>query len=615
MVTGPVLEDKENQEKRRTATTGSGPQTSTRDRKSLKGMTYDEQREALRPKDETPTLRELYPDHPLLKDRSSPWAESGAGALGAEKASNTSASKGLAGSISTEGATVSVEGKKVKVDLAVLRSPPASLTEDGMLAAVRVNPKGTVRLTAGGGYLPKLYGIVPGPKAVSEEPRVLAFVSMDASGKVVQIPAPAGCTFTLEADGHITLVAPMDLSPAPGPLGDLGRHVDATALLGTSNVDASVRATVSKPLGEGTTAEVGYTGFVDVLFNAARYEMGGKGPPLASHVVGASVEHRTPAADYKASAVLPLSSPTNRLPTSPQASATVHPHHPLAPDASVVAGPVPGGVQYVGLSKEFQAGRATIHAAAGVERPFDAGARDFKASVSARIPIGGGGGGGHTFHHDLYSHVREGSHGPVPEPRSYSPDDVFAPDEKATLEAFVKRVKEGGKAVGEADLRWLSDFLRTPERLAAFHNGYWEYDYERLAKYMGGEGLRYDRSAYSPLESLSRMKSVCCDYSALWTSLLTKQGYEARTVAYLGADTGHVVCAYRDKNGKWNVIDNGYIIPVQAGSFEDALSQAIPEAWCFIEYDRPADDLRPVPIRKTETRDLQRILAFIRGEG
>ena len=130
---------------------------------------------------------------------------------------------------------------------------------------------------------------------------------------------------------------------------------------------------------------------------------------------------------------------------------------------------------------------------------------------------------------------------------------------------------------------------------------------------MGGEGLGYDRSAYSPLESLSLMKSVCCDYSNLWTSMLEKEGYEAHTIAYLGADTGHVVCVFRDKDGKWNVLDNGYIIPVKASTMEAALDQALPEAWCLIEYDKKSDELRPAPVRKVETRDLQRILEFVRG--
>lgn len=604
-------------------------------RRSLRGKSYEERRKALKPKEEPPSVQELDSQNPLLKKNQPDLLQT----MGVRSANSELSVSPVAGPpqrgafpvtetkprgpevglhVSDEGATVSVEGKKIRLDLAVLHSPPTNLTEDGMLAAVRINPQGNVRLSAGAGYLPKLYGIVPGPKAKSPEPRVLAFVSIDAQGNVVQLPAPAGCTFTVDAQGHITLVAPIDLVAAPGPLGDLGRHVDMTAMLGMSSVDAQVDAKVTKTVGKDVSAQLGYTGFVDLLFNAARYEMGGKGVPLASHILFAGVHGKGSAADWDVGATAPVASPTNRYPTSPEVVASIRPKSPVVPNLDVRAGPGAGGLHYAGLSKEMEVGKAQVGAQAGVINPFDPTSRDFRASVGVRIPLGAGGGGQTSFKHDLYSHVKEEHHGEIPTPKSYSPEECFTPEERARLEEFVKRHKpdENGQPkepVTEADLKWLAEFLGSPERVAAFHNGYWEYDYERLAKYIGGAGLDYDRSAYSPLESLSRMKSVCCDYSALWTAMLEKQGYEAHTIAYLGADTGHVVCVYRTKNGRWNVLDNGYIIPTEASSMEMALQQALPEAWCYIEYDRPADDMRPVPVSKTETRDLQRILQFIRG--
>jgi len=392
MCPGPVFEDKKpSQEK---VAKGVTPEKKAPRSSALKGKSYEEQVAALRPKEETPSISELYPDHPLLRKNQPPLpgvAEPTRPEIAEPTPGRQGSGMDIEGYVSTEGANVSVEGKKIRVDLAVVRSPPMNLTEDGMLAAVRINPAGSVRLSAGAGYLPKLYGIVPGPKAKSKEPRVLAFVSIDASGNVVQIPAPAGCTFTLSAEGHISLVAPIDLDPVPGPLGDLGRHLDATAALGMSNIDARADAQVSRKVGEGTTVTAGYTTFVDVLFNAARYEMGGKGAPLASHVVGASLEHRGSAVDADVRATLPLASPTNRLATKPEIAATIKPHSPVAPNVDLRAGPGEGGLHYIGASKDFAVGKANVHVAAGVERPFDASGRDFKASASVRIPIGGGG--------------------------------------------------------------------------------------------------------------------------------------------------------------------------------------------------------------------------------
>lgn len=612
---GNQTEYKEKEAKARQSPVKKEERVESEQRKALKGLSYEEQIDALKP--DRPTLSETDPNNPLLKKGLGLPTPINQGKKeerdvfeGQEKKDGGLA---LEGTISSEGAMVEIEGKKIKVDIQVLRSPPENLTRDGVLAAVRINPKGVVSLSAGGGYLPKLYGIVPGPKAKSPEPRVLAFVSIDAGGNVLQIPAPQGCKFTLDAEGHITLAAPIDLVKDPGPLGDLGRHLDATAMLGMSNIDARMDARVQKQLSEGVSAEIGYTAFVDILFNMARYEMGGKGVPLASHVIGGSVNISGEKANVELGARVPLYAPTNRLPTEPQVSATVEPKSPYIPNLDVQAGIGKGGLHYVGLSKDFQVKSAQIGVSAGVEYPFDSAGKNFKASASLRIPIGGGG-GRKEFKHNLFSNARDVDHPPMPEPKAPSLEEVFSPEEIEKLDEFVERHKGKGEPVGEKDLEYLASLIGSPERLAAFHNRYWEYDYERLSKYMGGEGLGYDRAAYSPIETLTLMKSVCCDYSALWTSLLEKQGYEAYTIAYLGADTGHVVCVYKDKDGKWNILDNGYIIPTKASTREIALQQGIPEAWCYIEYDKPRDDLRPVPIKKTETKDLQRILEFMRGK-
>jgi hypothetical protein len=605
-------------------------------KKAVRGMGFEEQKLMLKPDNSPLSLRELDPKNPLLKENYPEYSPSSIGVRSDRntESGNPAGNPGISsegskekkpsgteiGAVTTnEGTTVSVGGRKVRLDLKVFHSVPTSLTEDGAFAAVRINPEGNVKMSAGAGYLPKLYAVVPGPRAKYEEPRVIGFFSIDAKGNVLQIPVPAGCTFEVNAKGDMTLAVPIDLAGREVPsLGDMGKHPDIPLALGMSNIDAELEARITKDLGGNAKGELGYKAFTDILFNATRYNMGATGLPVSSHILSAGVHGKTKDMEYDVSASVPIASPTNRYATSPQLDASIRPESKYVPNLDLRLGTSNGVLNYAGLSKDLKAGKANINLSAGVIDPLHSETRDFKASAGVRVPLGGGGPKS-SFKSDLYEHTRRTEHSGIPEGKSYQAGECFTPEEMKILSDFVSKHKpdEQGNQQDKAteeDLKWLSDILKTPERIAAFFNEYWTYDEERLNRFKGGEGIGYDRSAYSALENLNLMKSVCIDYANFWTNLLEKQGYEARTVAYIGPDTGHVICVFKDKNGKWNVLDNGTIFNTQSSSMESALEKAVPEAWCYLEYSRPSDDMIPIPISKTETRDLQRILRFMRGE-
>lgn len=110
------------------------------------------------------------------------------------------------------------------------------------------------------------------------------------------------------------------------------------------------------------------------------------------------------------------------------------------------------------------------------------------------------------------------------------------------------------------DLDSIAVDYNTPEKIAGLL-GSIPYDQER-GKPLGGDG---PLGARSPEETLNMYSGVCRDIHQVGAYLLSKNGYEAIQMGYVGARTSHSFTVYKEPGGKgYGVVEYGKVYSPEA---------------------------------------------------
>ncbi|GIW21010.1 MAG: hypothetical protein KatS3mg068_0017 [Candidatus Sericytochromatia bacterium] len=127
------------------------------------------------------------------------------------------------------------------------------------------------------------------------------------------------------------------------------------------------------------------------------------------------------------------------------------------------------------------------------------------------------------------------------------------------------------------DLDSISNEYNTPEKIASLL-GSIPYDTER-GKPLGGDG---PLGARSPDETLKIYSGVCRDIHQVGAYLLSKNGYEAIQMGYVGARTSHSFTVYKEPGGKgYGVVEYGkvyspeYVSKLLGGRYASSPEEAL----------------------------------------
>jgi hypothetical protein len=155
------------------------------------------------------------------------------------------------------------------------------------------------------------------------------------------------------------------------------------------------------------------------------------------------------------------------------------------------------------------------------------------------------------------------------------------------------------------ELDWLAHTYTTPKQISEFLTSHFTFqsDVELF-----GQVEYWQR----PDEFLARRKGDCEDYAVLAKELLVRNGYEAYLFSLFGLNQyGHTICVYRDREGRFNAINEARHYRYRVSSLEDVATQMF-QGWTFggiVEQDGTQSKLireitNPRPVLESSWTDM-----------
>jgi hypothetical protein len=94
-----------------------------------------------------------------------------------------------------------------------------------------------------------------------------------------------------------------------------------------------------------------------------------------------------------------------------------------------------------------------------------------------------------------------------------------------------------------------------------------------------------DWSKWTPRQTFANRGGICADLHLFGASVLAAHGYEAVDVQLMARTLAHDVIAYRERDGRWEVMQYGRIFRTDAGSAREAVLKVFPDAMQLQEVD------------------------------